>query len=272
MQPNQAFNKTWRLRNGGSCTWTTEYDVVFSRGHNMSGPASQPLVGSVIPGATVDITLSLVAPGSNGTYQSDWKLRDDKDVIFALGAAGTIPFFVEIVVGPTPTPEPTTKELNPSSGGAVKSDGETIGPSNVGDTGLDLGMQAFLTFDLASIPDGSTVVEVKLDLTSGDVLGDPFGDLGCLRVYNDNYGNLDGSDYTPPPVTGALWRFCSEAELGQTNEQIGNQFAIDGVQAGLAGNTFQLRLQFNQTETDSDGNDDTLRRSNIKLFVTYLEP
>lgn len=272
MQPNVAFDKTWRLRNAGTCTWTTAYDLVFSSGHNLSGPASQPLVGSVPPGATVDITVSLISPGSNGTYKSDWKLRDDDDVIFALGPSGSVAFFVEIIVGPTPTPEPTTIELNPSSEGAVKSDGGTIGPPNSGDTALDVGMQAFLTFDLSSIPDGSTIVEVKLDLTSHDVLGDPFGDLGCLRIYHDSYGTLDAADYTPPPVTGALWRFCSEAQLGETNEQIGNQLAIDAAQAGLAGNTFQIRLQFNQTETDSDGNDDTLRPSNIKLFVTYLEP
>ena len=272
MLPNQAFDKTWRLRNAGTCTWTTQYDVVFSAGNSLSGPASQPLVGSVPSGATVDLTVSLVSPASNGTYKGDWMLRDDEDVIFALGPSGTVPFFVEIVVGPTPTPEPVTKELGPSSSGAVKSDGGTIAFPNSGDTGADVGMQGFLTFDLSSIPDGSSIVEVKLDLTSYDVLGDPFGDLGCVRVYLDNYGNLDAGDYTPPPVTGALWRFCSEAQLGETDEQIGNQIAIDGVQAALAGNTFQLRLQFNETQTDSDGDDDTLRPGNPKLFIAYLEP
>ncbi len=100
------FDKTWRLRNDGTCTWTTDYDLVFQSGNVMGGPASQPLAGAVPPGSEVDLTVSLTAPTSNGTHRGNWMLRDDKDVIFGLGPANDIPFFVQIVVGPTPTPEP----------------------------------------------------------------------------------------------------------------------------------------------------------------------
>ena len=103
---NEDFDKTWRLRNDGTCTWTSDYDLVFQSGNVMGGPASTPLAGSVPPGSEVDLTVSLTAPTSNGTHRGNWMLRDDKDVIFGLGAAGDKPFFVRIVVGPTPTPEP----------------------------------------------------------------------------------------------------------------------------------------------------------------------
>jgi len=33
-----SFTKTWRLRNAGSCTWTTEYDLAFVKGDQMSAP------------------------------------------------------------------------------------------------------------------------------------------------------------------------------------------------------------------------------------------
>src|SRR3990170_378646 len=32
------FTKTWRLKNIGSCTWTTAYALVFSSGEQMAGP------------------------------------------------------------------------------------------------------------------------------------------------------------------------------------------------------------------------------------------
>jgi len=98
MTPGQTFTKTWRLRNSGSCTWTTAYDLVFVDGNAMSGPASVPLAGPVAPGSTVDLSVSLTAPSTNGTHRGNYRLRNDKDVLFGTG------FYVQIVVGPTATP------------------------------------------------------------------------------------------------------------------------------------------------------------------------
>jgi hypothetical protein len=100
MTPGQSFDKTWRLRNTGTCTWTIEYDVVFVDGNIMGGPASKPLVGSVAPGSTVDVTLGLTAPATNGTFRGNWRLRNDGGVLFG------VTFYVQIIVGPTPTPAP----------------------------------------------------------------------------------------------------------------------------------------------------------------------
>ncbi|MFH1906631.1 MAG: NBR1-Ig-like domain-containing protein, partial [Chloroflexota bacterium] len=36
--PSTAFTKTWRLKNRGTCTWTTAYSLVFKSGASMSGP------------------------------------------------------------------------------------------------------------------------------------------------------------------------------------------------------------------------------------------
>ncbi len=103
-----TFDKTWRLRNSGTCSWTTDYDVVFDSGNIMSGPASSPMTGPVAPNATIDITLSLTAPTANGTHRGNWMLRDANGVLFGLGSAGQTPFFVQIVVGATATPQPKT--------------------------------------------------------------------------------------------------------------------------------------------------------------------
>ncbi len=100
MSPGHSFDKTWRLRNTGTCIWSTEYDVVFVDGNIMGGPASQPLQGSVAPGSNVDVTLDLTAPASNGTHRGNWRLRNNKDILFG------VTFYVQIVVGPTATPAP----------------------------------------------------------------------------------------------------------------------------------------------------------------------
>jgi hypothetical protein len=109
MSPSQAFTKTWRLKNAGTCTWTTAYALVFDSGNIMSGPTSQNFAGSVPPGANVDVSVNLIAPGSNGTHRGNWKLRNDRGTIFGLGGSG--PFYVQIVVGPTPTTGPTVYKL-----------------------------------------------------------------------------------------------------------------------------------------------------------------
>lgn len=98
MTSGQNFTKTWRLRNTGSCSWTSAYDAVFVDGNAMGGQAAVPLAGAVPPNSTVDISVSLSAPSTNGTYRATYRLRNDKDVLF-----GTV-FYVQIVVGPTPTP------------------------------------------------------------------------------------------------------------------------------------------------------------------------
>jgi hypothetical protein len=107
--PSQSFTKTWRLKNIGTCTWTTSYALVFDSGNIMSGPASQNLAGSVPPGANFDISVVLTSPASNGTHRGNWKLRNDRGTIFGLSGGG--PFYVQIIVGPTPTTGPTTYKL-----------------------------------------------------------------------------------------------------------------------------------------------------------------
>jgi hypothetical protein len=129
MQPGQTFTKTWRLQNVGTCAWTKDYTVALFSGDSLGAQTSVHLAGKVDPGKTVDISVDMVAPTKEGTYQGNWKLRNASNVWFGLGPGGT-PFWVKIVVGnitgtpgtPTATStesaEPTilssgTKKLNP---------------------------------------------------------------------------------------------------------------------------------------------------------------
>lgn len=92
-----SFSKTWRLRNVGACTWTNLYDLVFTGGDKMGAPDAIDLPGSVAPGQSIDITVDFIAPSKEGSYRSNWKLRDSAGVVFGLGKSNG-PFFVDIKV------------------------------------------------------------------------------------------------------------------------------------------------------------------------------
>jgi hypothetical protein len=71
-----AFDKTWRLRNTGTCTWTTGYQLVFVGGSQLGAPSAVAVPHEVPPDATVDITVRMVAPNAVGTYRSNWQMRN----------------------------------------------------------------------------------------------------------------------------------------------------------------------------------------------------
>lgn len=103
-----TFVKTWRLRNNGSCTWNSSYALVFDRGDAMGGPASAQLTtGTVAPGQVIDVSVTLKAPTTPGTYQGYWKLRNGAGVIFGIGGDAQSPFWVKIKVVTPPTATPS---------------------------------------------------------------------------------------------------------------------------------------------------------------------
>ncbi len=97
-KPGQTFTKTWRLKNVGSCIWSSDYSVVFVSGNSMSGPSSSKINASVKPGEMVDVSVSLTAPNNNGDYTGNWALRNANGAIFGIGSGYKDSFWVKIVV------------------------------------------------------------------------------------------------------------------------------------------------------------------------------
>ncbi len=115
--PSTAFTKTWRLKNLGTCTWTTAYALVFSSGSAMGGPAAINLLSSVAPGQMMDISVNLTAPAAAGRYRGYWMLQNPSGVKFGYGPQANKAFWVDITVaGPkvttttitADTPDPST--------------------------------------------------------------------------------------------------------------------------------------------------------------------
>lgn len=275
LSPGASFTKTWRLKNAGSCTWTSTYALVFLSGDQMSAPPVIGLASDVPPGATVNVSAKMAAPVSNGGYQGNWELRNSGGVSFGVGSTGTGPFWVKITVGPTPTATPlilgmpvtTTLAAASGTGGVFSPPATLYAYPNVGDDESNRSYQGFVTFDLSAIPSGSSITAVKLDLSDHIVLGNPFS-LGCLQAYVQDYGALEASDFFSGAATGALWRFCSEADLANASLQDGGPAGVAAIQSHLASGKFQIRLQFSDSASNGNNAADTLRPT-PKLVVTY---
>jgi hypothetical protein len=100
IDPDDSFTKTWRLRNTGDCTWTSEYSLVFVSGDQMAGAFVVPITEHVGPSQLVDLSVKLRAPKGVGTYRGYWMLRNAKGYNFGLGDAANAPFYVNVLIEP----------------------------------------------------------------------------------------------------------------------------------------------------------------------------
>jgi ABC-type amino acid transport substrate-binding protein/heat shock protein HslJ len=106
VQPGQKFTKGWRLRNSGTCTWTSSYSLDYVGGNNKAAQMDGDpvnVVGQVTSGQTYDFYVDLTAPsGVYGQMIGRWQMFNPVDQAF-----GQTVFVDVIVVSPTPGPSPT---------------------------------------------------------------------------------------------------------------------------------------------------------------------
>jgi hypothetical protein len=83
-----SFVKTWRFKNLGPCTWTTDYRVVFSyiSDTGKDGVFTPPFPANfpeeVPPGDTVDVSITLTAPTKADGYEVVFRLQNDNGFFF----------------------------------------------------------------------------------------------------------------------------------------------------------------------------------------------
>jgi hypothetical protein len=96
LQLTQPFTKTWRLRNSGTCTWSTGYRLVFVSGDQLGAPASVAMPINVAPAQTVDVSVNMVAPDAAGHYEGVWQIRSADGKVFGVGPSSTDRIWVRI--------------------------------------------------------------------------------------------------------------------------------------------------------------------------------
>ncbi len=152
--PGQAFTKTWRLVNTGTCTWTQDYRLIWFSGSRLTEMEFVHMPRLVPPGEIIDLSVDMEAPQDPGEYQSNWKLSGNNNTLFGIGPNGDAPFWVRIVVPVVDTP---TMEAGP-----------TVIPTP----------PIFISGDALLIPDG------RLDLDSGIQNG---GNSDDIRFWLDDH-------------------------------------------------------------------------------------
>jgi len=99
----KIFTKTWKFKNTGTCAWTG-FTINYVAGERMNAPESAP-VPETAAGATVDISIDLTAPATDGTYTTHFSLHNAAGESIAIGAEKT--FYVKVIVSAGGAPAPT---------------------------------------------------------------------------------------------------------------------------------------------------------------------
>lgn len=94
------FTKTWQFSNSGTCPWRG-YTIVFISGDRMGAPDSAP-VDDTSPKSTVNVSVDLTAPTTDGVYTGVYELRNAKGQALAIGIEKS--FWVKIAVGNASVP------------------------------------------------------------------------------------------------------------------------------------------------------------------------
>jgi len=111
---NKEFEKTWRVRNNGTCDWPAGTVAAYASGEKMGAPDTVQ-VGAVPSGATVDITVKMKAPDKDGNFKATWRLMDDRGNLFGE------PMTIVIVAGqPAIASAPPAGVPRPVTGGVFE--------------------------------------------------------------------------------------------------------------------------------------------------------
>lgn len=105
-RPSTSFTKIWTIKNVGTCTWDTSYQLIFWSGELMGGATYYNLPEVVLPGDDVSISIFLQSPADEGFYTGYWRLKTPWNAVFGVGQYSQA-FYAEIQVDKRPAQEYT---------------------------------------------------------------------------------------------------------------------------------------------------------------------
>jgi hypothetical protein len=86
LPPGYDFQKVWKIRNTGTCTWDEGYSLVYQFGSdpdldppNFDFKKSSDFVSA---GEAVNLGVNLTTPCTPGLYEGHWKMRNDQGFYF----------------------------------------------------------------------------------------------------------------------------------------------------------------------------------------------
>ncbi len=109
LAPGEAFVKTWRFQNTGTCTWDSHFQLVFTGGRRMHGSDAQ-IHEKVTANKKANVSVELTAPAKDGIYTGYWQLADQYGNTFGDQVYVQIDVSAQVETS-TPTPTSTGTPL-----------------------------------------------------------------------------------------------------------------------------------------------------------------
>ncbi len=144
--------------------------------------------------------------------------------------------------------------------GWVQSDGVAVsasgGPS-VGDfdaSNPGVGYREFYSFDLSTVPAGSTIDSAALQIYQALVVGQPYTVLGNVIVDHVNIGSsLDASDYAAAPIASNIGTISTNTTVEYKTLEVRTSL-VANLAAGRTKS--QYRIRFSNRDSNNDGKND----------------
>jgi hypothetical protein len=198
---------------------------------NVSGAETvsiSPGIGNVASSGT-----RVVSPTKTGTY-----------TLTATSAVGAATATAQVVVEGTLPNKKVELYSIIAEDGQIRKDKFIGQEPDVGNTKTSSATQAFLSFDISTIPKDATIKSAVLDLTTATIHGTPFNVLGMLFVYDCQYQTLSFRDYVVDLRHGALYSIALPPSQPITSQTLASAVQ-KRVDAGSS--RFQLRFQFQKS-------------------------
>ena len=208
LKQGTGFVKTWRIRNTGTCAWNANYALIFTNGNQMGSPTSVPFPATA-PGETMDLSVPLVAPASDGAYTAKYELHDASGNPFPIDGGRYV--WVMITVGTTTAAPTTTSSMTSGSCTYVEN--------------ASLVSQLFSLINAARASNGLPALGLNTSLTAA-AKGHSI-DMACHSSLS--HTGWDGStEKTRISAQGYAYSFADEAIYAQPPEYGGTaQAAVD---------------------------------------------
>ncbi len=258
LAPGQAFNKIWRVRNSGSCSWGIGYSFNFAGGVQMAGIRGIG-VPPTAPGATADLLIPMTAPTSPGTFTSTWRLRSSSGAVFGTSLFATIRVPAP-APAPTATPQPTPV---PSCTGTPIISSFTGSP-----TTISPGQAATLSFGLVGNAERAEIDNgIGGVATPGNVTVQP--SATTTYTLTGRCGATTTTAQVTIFVTSAMVRCSIPSESGEAIKSGSTLSADQSLNAGVDGSNHSHRALFSFDLSGLAGR--TIDSANLNIGTTTVQ-
>ena len=122
VRQGEAFTKTWRVRNEGTCAWVG-YKLVYAGGEAMNANPSNDIPPAA-PGEIINISVDMESPKRGGSHISYWQFATDTGETFGIGAGADGLLWVRVQVDytsadQTSAPTSSTASTSPTNSTSI---------------------------------------------------------------------------------------------------------------------------------------------------------